>query len=111
MKKALLDENLPKPLKKLFSQLDVKTVADLGWQSKENGELLQAMTETGIEILITVDKNLHYQQNLEKYSVQVVVLLTYDNRYKTLASKISLIESAIVNMTPDQNPFLIDVRT
>lgn len=62
MKKALLDENLPRQLKNAFSSaIEVTTVPDLGWQSKKNGELLSAMVENGIEYLITADKNLRFQ--------------------------------------------------
>ena len=50
MKKLLLDENLPKQLKKHFSaEFEVSSVPDLGWQAKKNGELLAAMDESGIE--------------------------------------------------------------
>ena len=46
MKRVLLDENLPRPLKKHFSpDFDVKTVPDLKWQSLKNGQLLQPIEE------------------------------------------------------------------
>ena len=35
--KLLLDENLPKSLKKDFPEFEIFTVRDMGWQSKENG--------------------------------------------------------------------------
>ena len=58
----MLDENLPKQLKNYFSaDFKVTSVPDLGWQSKENGELLATMDESEIEFLLTVDKNLRYQ--------------------------------------------------
>lgn len=39
--KILLDENLPKQLKTDFGpDYDVKTVRDIGWLGKKNGELL-----------------------------------------------------------------------
>lgn len=43
MKKILLDENLPKPLKRHFSgDFNVTTVSDKGWNSLENGELIES---------------------------------------------------------------------
>ncbi len=82
-KKLLLDENLPNPLKNDFSaEFEVTTVHDRGWASLKNGHLLAAMTEAAIEYLLTVDKNLQHQQNLEKYPVKLVVIRTFDNRYK-----------------------------
>jgi hypothetical protein len=50
LKRLLLDENLPRQLKKYFSdQIEASAVPDLGWQSKQNGELLTAMAGAGIE--------------------------------------------------------------
>lgn len=111
MKKILLDENLPVKLKNYFSD-DVKvfSVPDLGWQSKKNGELLKAMDETGLDFLVTVDKNLRYQQNLEKFNIQVVVLYTYDNRFKTLAAKVEEIENNIKQSEPTSKIIEIDLR-
>lgn len=111
MKKILLDENLPKPLKRHFSgDFNVTTVSDKGWNSLENGELLEAMSKEGFEILLTVDKNLQYQQNLNKYSIQIVVLFTINNRYKTLLSKVPLIESKIRKIRDSDKVFIIDLR-
>ena len=69
MKRVLLDENHDRRLKNYFSaEIDVTCVPDLGWQSKKNGELLMAMDAEGIHYLITADRNLQFQQNLDKYS-------------------------------------------
>jgi predicted nuclease of predicted toxin-antitoxin system len=74
--RLLLDENLPKKLKYRFSsEFSVLTVSDLGWQAKQNGELLAAMLEEKIQVLITADKNLRFQQNLEKIGICVVILM------------------------------------
>lgn len=41
--KLLLDENLPKRLKKHFPEHEIFTVREKGWNSKKNGELLELM--------------------------------------------------------------------
>ncbi len=111
MKKLLLDENLPEPLKNHFSNdFEVTSVHEAGWQSLKNGELLKAMTVDGIEILLTVDKNLQFQQNLDKFNVQLVVLLTFDNRLKTLVSKLTQIETEINSANPLDKVIIIDLR-
>jgi len=38
--KILLDENIPKNLKKDLSQFDVITVQEMGWNGLQNGALL-----------------------------------------------------------------------
>ncbi len=111
MKKVLLDENLPKQLKKDFSDaFEVTTVPDLGWQAKKNGELLTAMDEFLLEYLLTSDKSLRYQQNLEKHKVKIVVILTLDNRLKNLISKIGEIETKILEADESVKIIEIDIR-
>ncbi len=93
MKIILLDENLPVPLKNDFSDnFEVLAIHDKGWQSKKNGELLQAIEDEGIDFLMTADRNLEYQQNLDQYNLRLIVLITYDNRYNTLKEKFPIIE-------------------
>jgi len=111
MKKVLLDENLPKPLKKHFSKnVEVTSVPDLKWQSLKNGELLKAVEKEGIDILITADRNLKYQQNLNKLPIQIVVLIMFDNRYKPLIQYVPIIEEKLLNMKPTDKIIEIDLR-
>ena len=111
MKRLLLDENLPRKLKDLFSsEFDVTSVPDLGWQSKKNGELLSAMDAVGIEFLLTADRNLRFQQNFEKYAVRIVVLRSFDNRLKTLAPNIAKIEGCISDSNAAEKIIEIDLR-
>lgn len=112
MKRILLDENLPRPLVKHFSSaFEVSTVSTEGWASKKNGELLAAMTNAGFEYLLTVDRNPEYQQNLNKYLIRLVVLVTYDDRYKTLVNHVPTIEKAIDEMRDEQTLLHIDLRS
>ena len=111
MKRLLLDENLPRQLAAYFStQFDVSSVPDLGWQSKKNGELLSGMDAEGIGYLLTADRNLRFQQNLDKYSVIVVVLHSFDIRLKKLIPLIGRIEAGIVEAEPTQKIIEIDLR-
>lgn len=110
-KKLLLDENLPRPLKNDFTdEFEVATVHDKGWATLKNGNLLAAMTQDGIECLLTVDRNLPFQQNLDKFPIKVVVLRTFDNRYKTLSGFIPRIEQEIKNMPAGAKVLVIDLR-
>lgn len=112
MKIILLDENLPVPLKNDFSDnFEVITVYDKGWQSKQNGELLQAIDDDGIDFLMTADRNLEYQQNLNRYKLRLIVLITYDNRYKTLKSKVPIIEKVLLSeKSANEKIIKIDLR-
>ena len=111
MKRVLLDENLPKRLKKYFSSaLFVTTVPDLGWQSKENGELLTAMSSENLTVLVTADQNLRYQQNLEKFGISIVVIRTYDTRLNELIPHVEQIEQSIMALPPNEQVVEIDLR-
>ncbi len=111
MRKILLDENLPRPLAKEFSdKFKIKTVSEMGWANKKNGALLKAMIEENFDILVTVDKNLRYQQNLDKYEIKVVVLRTYDNRFKTIKEHVLKIEEEILNSPDSEKVLEIDLR-
>jgi PIN like domain len=72
--KVLLDENLDHALRKLLGRHEVVTVAYMGWAGLKNGELLAVAERAGIEVLLTGDKTLRYEQNLSKRRLAVVVL-------------------------------------
>jgi len=83
--KILLDESLPRKLRHDFSEgHEVLTVRDMGWLGKKNGELLRLMTENNFEFFITVDRNLPYQQNLQRLPFTIFVLRAKDNTRETL---------------------------
>jgi len=80
----LLDENIPKRLKKDFPGHEVLTINEHGWNGLKNGLLLQKLLENNFSALITFDKNLQHQQNFKKYPVAVFVLNAPINRYSVL---------------------------
>ncbi len=45
-----------------------------GWDRLVNGDLLDMAEEAGFELFITADKNLRYQQNLNKRKIAIVVI-------------------------------------
>ncbi|MBI5473286.1 MAG: hypothetical protein HY961_13160 [Ignavibacteriae bacterium] len=94
--KILLDENLPHMLRfDLGAQHEVYTVDYMGWIGKKNGELLGLMTWKGFEALITADKNLEYQQNLDKFPIVVFLLRAHDNLHPTLQPLARLVSEMI----------------
>lgn len=82
--RLLLDENMPKKLKLDFSEHEIVTVREKGWNGEKNGELLKLMLSDGIDVLLTVDKNMEHQQNFSKYSITILVFDTYDNSYNSM---------------------------
>ncbi len=94
--KILLDENLPKQLKTDFgSEYVVTTVRDMGWLGKKNGELLGLIVINGFDFFVTLDKNLRYQQNLDRIELKIFLLLAINNRRETLQTFIEKIKDKI----------------
>ena len=98
MYKVQLDENLPVKIKyRLQDECEIFTVTEKKWNSLENGDLITAMQENNFDFLITSDKNLRYQQNLEKYSINFIILNVNDNNYESILPLISKIKIVLQN--------------
>ena len=54
------------------------------WNGLENGKLLRLMEENNFDFLITLDKKLKYQQNLEKFNISVILFDVNDARIEKL---------------------------
>lgn len=80
-KRVLLDECRPRHLKNALAEHEVRTVPEAGWASKENGDLLALAVEK-YDVFVMVDRNLTFQQNLEKFQIAIVVLVARGNRLK-----------------------------
>ena len=60
----LLDHNLPKRLRGLLPGHDVKTAREMRWDALKNGALLDGAARAGFNAVLSIDKNLRYEQNL-----------------------------------------------
>jgi hypothetical protein len=72
--KVLLDENLDHALRKLLGTHEVVSVSYMGWAWLKNGELLAAAESTSIDVLLTRDQTLRYEQNLRGRRLAIVAL-------------------------------------
>lgn len=78
--KLLLDECLPRRLKFVFSDHghECRTVREAGFGSKENGELL-ALADGNFDVLVTIDRNIRYQQNIRGRSIAILIIRAPSN--------------------------------
>ena len=76
--RVLLDECVPRALRNDIPDHEVQTVAEVGWAGVKNGELLR-LAATAFDILITVDRNLEYQQSFKGVSLAVIVIHASSN--------------------------------
>jgi predicted nuclease of predicted toxin-antitoxin system len=70
--KILIDENLPRYLKRVLAGHDVSMVQEMGWSGIKNGELLK-LAEPIFDLFLTADKNIRYQQNLKGRKLSIIV--------------------------------------
>lgn len=76
--RLLFDEGTPWPLRHYLPGHEVFTAKYMGWDGKNNGELL-ALARDEFDVLVTVDQSMPYQQNLDAGDVGVVVLAAKTN--------------------------------
>lgn len=98
--RILLDECVPKPLKRELTDYEVHTVVEMGWSGKKNGELLQLMVQESFAVLLTTDQNLRYQQNLQQAAIAVIVLVAPSNRLPELVPLMPSVRSVLDELAP-----------
>ena len=99
--KVLLDECVAHYLKPDFATHEVLTVAEAGFKGLKNGRLLQAASGQ-YDVLVTVDQNLQYQQNLKTLAVAVVVLKAKRSTYPMLKPLMPQVLEILENIKPGE---------
>ena len=95
----LLDECVTRHLKREFANHVVHTVEEAGFKGLENGNLLKAASGS-YDVLITVDRNLPYQQNLTGLEIAVLILSAKRNSYVRLRPLMPKALSALKTIKP-----------
>ena len=70
----LFDNDVPRGLARALTDHMVTEARERGWATLKNGALLSVAEEAGFDVLVTADKNIRYQQNLEGRKIAIVVL-------------------------------------
>lgn len=93
----LLDECVPRKLKRELAEHEVRTVTEQGWSGVKNGELL-ALAESKFDVFLTVDQNLKYQQNLHSLHLGIILLIARNNRLNTLSPLMPEVKEALAKI-------------
>jgi len=97
--RVLLDECVPKRLGRHLDPHECKIPVQLGWDGIKNGRLL-ALAEKEFDVLVTMDRNLSFQQSLPKFGIALVVLRARSNRLGDLLPLVPDIVAAISSAKP-----------
>ena len=95
--RLLLDECVPKRLKRELLGHEVQTVQDMGWAGIKNGVLLK-LADGQFDALLTVDQGIEYQQNLSGLKISVVVMLAASNDVDDLRPLLPSVEQALASL-------------
>ena len=68
----------------------------------KNGKLLSAAESTGFDVIITVDQNIPYQQNLRDRKVALLILCAPTNRLRDLQKLAPAVRNALIVIQPGQ---------
>jgi len=69
----------------------------MGWAGIKNGHLL-TLAEQQFDVLITVDRNLPFQQNLAKFKIAVLIVCAPTNRLVDLKPLVPDILAELTNI-------------
>ena len=100
--RVLLDECVPRRLKLELAGHDAHTVAEMGWSSKRNSELLRLMLAQNFECLLTVDQNLQFQQNTSASGIAVIIIVARTNRLEELRPLVPRVLDALSRVLPGE---------
>jgi hypothetical protein len=103
--RVLLDECVDWRLARDIVGHDIKTARQMGWTAIKNGALLSLASER-FDVFVTVDRNLSFQQNLDVFSIAVVVLQAKSNRLADLRALIPNLLAAIESAVPGTPKFI-----
>ncbi len=106
--RIILDECVPRSLKRQLASHDVHTVPEMGRLGKKNGELLALMIPQKVEVFATVDQNLRYQQDFRTANIAAIVLMAPANRIADLLPLMPSVHAALATIQPGD---LIEIRT
>ena len=70
----LFDQGTPKGLARALPGHTIITAQARGWDKLNNGALLNAAEEAAVDVLLTTDRRIRYQQNLAGRRIALVVL-------------------------------------
>jgi hypothetical protein len=95
---VLFDQGTPKGIASALKAHTVRTAKRQGWDRLRNGALLREAEAAGFDVLLTPDKNIRYQQNLDGREIAIVAL--GNSQWPTVRLHLQEIADAVNAATP-----------
>ncbi len=97
--RVLLDECLPRKLKRDLPGHDVQTVTEMGWSGIKNGPLLRRAAQE-FDVFLTVDQGVEYQQNMFELDLAIVVMVAATNDIDDLRPLMPRVRETLSSASP-----------
>ncbi len=82
--KIVIDECLPKKMTQFFIQDEVWSVTQIGLSGYSDSKLLDELQKRKIDLFITIDGNIEYQQQFKNRPFGTIVIRSVSNRFEDL---------------------------
>ncbi len=99
--RILLDECVNPRLRLAFPGDEVRTVAQMGWRALTNGALMKEAA-ANFDVLVTLDQNLQFQNQIGTYSLGIIVLITQFNHLAAYRPQFAEIRDLAQQTKPGQ---------
>ena len=96
--RVLLDNGVPRGIASVLEGHTVEEARDHGWDRLKNGHLLDAAEAERLDVFVTTDRNIRYQQNLSKRTIAIVGLSK--GSWPLIKRQLSDIASAVAAASP-----------
>jgi len=97
VRRVLFDEDMPRQLRRDLPEFFIRTAQEEGWSSIQNGELLRRAATT-FDVMVTADQRLQHQQNIARFDIGVVVIISVDTRLIHLRQLLPQLRDAIASV-------------
>lgn len=98
--RLLLDECVPKRLRRQFVPHSCEAATEAGFSGIPNGELLVAAEKAGFDVLITVDRGISRQNNFVGRKISLITLRSFTGSYRELQKLIPQCLGVLDTLTP-----------
>ena len=95
----LLDECIPRRLRRELPGHEVRTVNEMGWSGVKNGPLLRRAAQE-FDVFLTVDQGVEYQQNLLGLDLALIVMVATSNDIDDLRPLMPQLRETLSDASP-----------
>ena len=99
--RVFVDACIDPRVREAFSDHEVRTAAELGWQRLKDNALV-ALLQNQFDILVTADQGFEHQQNLKSLSFGLLIIHVARNKVEFYRPLFGRMQAAIAGVKPGE---------